>query len=226
MALAVPDASVAPPPRPRPPFREAACTGADIDLDQSLTDPACDMPREDPRWVDLTHNASSGMRGGRLVYEIKPHALHARADAPIEAQIEVTNVGATATEIGVVIGSDRGFRLEARPVAPLPPQAGGRLVEGPQRPGHPLGPNEWRLAYVRIPPGGVAHATCLAKATTTQTEHLEGSPGAPARWVVRPVALTPGTYTVLVVPPWSSESFDVRGRQGSKVTLTVEPLSP
>ena len=33
-------------------------------------------------------------------------------------------------------------------------------------------------------------------------------------------------YTVLVVPPWSSESFDGRGRQGSKVTLTVEPLSP
>jgi hypothetical protein len=225
-----PSASAAtlPPPAPsaapRPPFDLASCTGDDLDLDRALSDPACNLPRDDARWQSIAHDSANGTRGGKLTYAMPTRELHAKQDGLFEATITVTNTAATPAEIAMVVGHDWGFLAEATALPPLDPLEGGMLVRGPKAPGTPIAMNDARLAYVMIPPHGVAHATYTGKATTTRTEHLEAPPGVPAPWAITPYPLRPGTYRLRVRPPWGGEAFETKGGgEGHDVKLKVEP---
>lgn len=218
-ALPPPAPSAAPP----PPFDLASCTGADLDLDRAFTDPACNLPRDDARWQALAHDSASGTRGGKLTYAISPRELHAKPDGVFEATVTVTNTAATPAEIAMVVAHDWGFLVEATALPPLESPEGGMLVRGPKAPGSPIARNDARLAYVMIPPHGVAHATVTGKATTTRTEHLEAPPGVPAPWVITPYPLRPGSYRLRVRPPWGGEAVETKGGDGHDVRLKVEP---
>jgi hypothetical protein len=197
-----------PPPAAEPRFRDELCTGADLDLDRALADRACELQSKDPRLVSITHDASGGIRGGKLVYTLSPRELHAGTGAAVEIQVAIKNVGADAAEIALVVARDRTFVITAVPVSPLQPEQGGQLVSSPNM---RFGPQEARYAYARIPPDGVAHAVYAGKATTTRTEHLE-STGGPAPWVVKPYPFAVGTYTLTIRPPWGGEDVSTSAR--------------
>ena len=187
-------------------FHEASCTGPDLDLDRVLVNPDCDLPGDDARWKRITQDSAGGVSGGKLVYAFSPKEIHAKGDAPVAAQITITNVGATPAEIGVVVSNEWSFHVTATSSTP---ENGGRLVNAPHV---PLAPSDARRAYVRIPPGGVARVAYSGKATSTRIEHLQAAGSSPAPWIVRPYPLPAGTYALTLQAPWEKDEVDAKAK--------------